>query len=107
MVKVIQDFIGKERKPFLVMDIDPRSASRKLLGSPFCCGNRIFEFCQQSRLFLKADQNNVSYFDIEDMQRYVAEISADQPVVVFGFTYILYSNVLKSLQNQHIKKATY
>ena len=103
MVKVIQDFIGKERKPFLVMDIDPRSASRKLLGARFAAVTGYLNFASKVGYFLKADQNNVSYFDIEDMQRYVAEISADQPVVVFGFTYILYSNVLKSLQNQHIK----
>ena len=28
MVKVISAFIGNERKPFLIMDIDPRSADR-------------------------------------------------------------------------------
>ena len=35
MVKVMQEFIGKTRKPFLVMDIDPRSEFRSLLRTAF------------------------------------------------------------------------
>ena len=36
------------------------------------------------------------------MQEYVASIPAAQPVVVFGFTYILYSNVLKAVKEKGI-----
>ena len=36
------------------------------------------------------------------MQEYVATIPEDQPVVVFGFTYILYSNVLKAIREKGI-----
>lgn len=97
MVKVVQEFIGRDRKPFLVMDIDPRSEYRALLGARFAAITGYLNFASKAGYFLKA-RNGVSYFDIAAIKDYLAELPADQPVVVFGFTYILYANVLKAIQ---------
>ncbi len=97
MVKVIQEFIGKERKPFLVMDIDPRSEFRALLGARFAAITGYLNFASEAGYFLKA-KDGVSYFDIDAIQDYVSHLSPEKPVVVFGFTYILYSNVLKKIK---------
>lgn len=96
MVKVMQEFIGKDRKPFLVMDIDPRSEFRSLLGARFAAITGYLNFASKSGFFLKA-KNGVSYFDIDAIKEYLQAIPTDQPVVVFGFTYIMYSNVLKAI----------
>ncbi len=101
MVKVIQEAIGKERKPFLVMDVDPRSEFRSLLGARFAAITGYLNFASKAGYFLKA-KDGVSYFDVDAMREYVAGIDENQPVVVFGFTYILYSNVLKSIKDKGI-----
>lgn len=98
MIKVIGEFIGKERKPFLVMDIDPRSSYKKLLGARFAAVTGYLRFANKTGYFLKADEHNVSYFDVEGIQEYVKALDAEKPVVVFGFTYILYQHVLQSIE---------
>ena len=103
MVKVVGEFIGKEKKPFLVMDIDPRSGSRELLGARFAAVTGYLKFASKVGYFLKADENNLSYFDVEGIQKFIKELPIGQPVVVFGFTYILFQNVLKSILNSDVK----
>jgi hypothetical protein len=103
MVKVIGDFICKERKPFLIMDIDPRSADRRLLGARFAAVTGYLKFASKTGYFLKADDKGVSYFDVDGMQTYIDQLPEDKPVVVFGFTYIMYQNVLKSIKDKGIK----
>ena len=103
MVKVMQEVIGRERKPFLVMDIDPRSEFKALLGARFAAITGYLNFASKAAYFLKANEKKVSYFDVEAMQEYLQTLPAEQPVVVFGFTYILYSQVLKALQASQIQ----
>lgn len=103
MVKVMQEVIGRERKPFLVMDIDPRSEFKALLGARFAAITGYLNFASKAAYFLKANEKKLSYFDVEAMQEYLQTLPAEQPVVVFGFTYILYSQVLKALQASNVK----
>ena len=103
LVKVVSEFIGKERKPFLIMDIDPRSASRKLLGARFAAVTGYLKFASKVGYFLKADENGLSYFDVEGIQAFIKELPSGQPVVVFGFTYILYQHVLKSILESDVR----
>lgn len=103
MVKVMQEVIGRERKPFLVMDIDPRSEFKALLGARFAAITGYLNFASKAAYFLKANEKKVSYFDVQAMQEYLQTLPAEQPVVVFGFTYILYSQVLKALQASQIQ----
>lgn len=103
MIKVIGEFIGKERKPFLVMDIDPRSSYKKLLGARFAAVTGYLRFANKTGYFLKADEHNVSYFDVGGIQEYVKALDANKPVVVFGFTYILYQHVLQSIEKSGVK----
>lgn len=103
MIKVIGEFIGKERKPFLIMDIDPRSSYKKLLGARFAAVTGYLRFANKTGYFLKADENNVSYFDVDGILEYVKALEPEKPVVVFGFTYILYQHVLQSIEKAGVK----
>lgn len=102
MVKVVGDFIGKERKPFLIMDIDPKSSNRHLLGARFAAVTGYLKFANKVGYFLNTDDMGVSYFDVEAMKSFLEDIDPDQPVVLFGFTYILYQNVLKAIEDSDV-----
>lgn len=100
MVKVMSDFIGKSKLPFLIMDIDPRSGgmARALLGARFAAVTGYLKFSSKTGYFLKTTDAGVSYFDIEGIKEFLETLAEDKPVVVFGFTYILYQNVLKAIE---------
>lgn len=101
MIKVISHFIGSHSKPFLIMDIDPRSQYSSLLGARFAAVSGYLKFANKVGYFLKADDNGVSYFDVQAMKDYLADIG-NEPVVLFGFTYILYSHVLSNIVDSNI-----
>lgn len=102
MVKVVGDFIGKERKPFLIMDIDPTGANRHLLGARFAAVTGYLKFANKVGYFLKVNERGLSYFDVEAMREFLAGLDPNSPVVLFGFTYILYQNVLKAVKDSDI-----
>jgi hypothetical protein len=95
MVRVVQEFIGAERKPFLIMDVDPSAGFRHLLGARFAAVSGYLNFASQVGYFLKVNEHNQYYFDVEGIQSYIESLDPNQPAVVFGFTYILYSEVVR------------
>lgn len=101
MVKVMQAFIGNKMRPFLVMDIDPRAGFGIELGARFAAVSGYLKFSSKTGYFLKTHQDGTSYFDVEYMREYINEIGS-VPVILFGFTYILFSNVLKEIDRTKI-----
>ena len=99
MIKVVGDFIGKERKPFLIMDIDPRSENKKFLGARFAAVTGYLKFANKAEYFLNADSDGVFSFDVKKMSSFVAGLDKNLPVVVFGFTYILFKTFCPKLKN--------
>lgn len=102
MVKVLEDFIGNERRPFLVMDVNPREGFRELLGARFAAVSGYLNFSSEVGYFLKVDKNNKYYFDMEGIRSFICNLADVRPVVVFGFTYILFSEVLRPLHEKGI-----
>ena len=105
MVKVIGDYIGNERKPFLIMDVDPASGFREILGARYAAVSGYLNFASEAGYFLKVDNDSRRYyFDIEGIKDFISnKLLPDlQSAVVFGFTYILYSEVLRPLSEQGV-----
>ncbi len=90
MIKVVSDFIGNERKPFLIMDVDPSSGFRQILGARYAAVSGYLNFASEARYFLKVNEHNQYYFDIEGIEEYIKQLN-NQSSLVFWFTYILYS----------------
>ena len=65
MIKVVGDYIGNERKPFLIMDVDPMSGFREILGARYAAVSGYLNFASEASYFLKVDDNNAYYFDTD------------------------------------------
>ncbi|MBO7484705.1 MAG: hypothetical protein J6T84_01420 [Spirochaetaceae bacterium] len=102
MVKVVGDYIGNERKPFLIMDVDPMTGFKNILGARFAAVSGYLNFASKVGYFLKVNENNQYYFDKEGIEKYTSELDENVPSIVFGFTYILYSEVVKPLSEKKI-----
>ena len=87
MIKVVGDYIGNERKPFLIMDVDPSEGFRQILGARYAAVSGYLNFASEAGYFLKVDANNRYYFDIEGIENFIAKLNGNS-TVVFGFTYI-------------------
>lgn len=103
MVRVVSEFIGNERKPFLVMDVDPSLGFREMLGARFAAVSGYLNFASDVGYFLKINDERRYYFDVDGIQEYISSIGAKQSAIVFGFTYILYTEVIKPLTASGIK----
>ncbi|MBQ8945909.1 MAG: hypothetical protein IJ058_03755 [Lachnospiraceae bacterium] len=104
MIRVVSEYIGNERRPFLIMDVDPASGFREILGARYAAVSGYLNFASDAAYFLKIDDNNTYYFDTEGIRDYVSSLKGES-AVVFGFTYILYSEVIKPLIDKGIKIA--
>ena len=102
MIKVIGNYIGNERKPFLIMDVDPMTGFKEILGARYAAVSGYLNFASDVGYFLKVDDSNRYYFDIEGIIEFIEKLDG-QEAVVFGFTYILYSEVIKPLTEKGIK----
>lgn len=102
MVRVIGDYIGNERKPFLIMDVDPAEGFREILGARYAAVSGYLNFASEAGYFLKVGPDRKYYFDINGIKDFVS-MHDSESVVVFGFTYILYSEVLRPLTDSGVK----
>lgn len=102
MVKVVGSYIGNERKPFLVMDVDPMSGFREILGARYAAVSGYLNFASEVGYFLKVNSNNTYYFDTDGIKAYIEKLEGNS-AVVFGFTYILYSEVMRLLSERGIR----
>ena len=103
MVHIIGDFIGNERKPFLVMDVDPTSGFRSLLGARYAAVSGYLNFASKAEYFLKVGGNGLYYFDVDAITDYVSGLDSGESVVVFGYTYLLYSEVVKPMTERGLR----
>tara|TARA_Y100001970_G_scaffold159011_1_gene194496 strand:+ start:10717 stop:13194 length:2478 start_codon:yes stop_codon:yes gene_type:complete len=97
MIKVIKEFIGSERKPFIVIDVSPEPKNIKFLGARYAAISGYLNFADKVSYALVKDKNEIVNFDINKVKSFIKNLNKNVPIVIFGFTYLLYSKVVKPL----------
>ena len=98
LYRIIADFAGENRIPYLVFDTKKTLRDRKMFSAR---GAGILGFSLlASRTCYALDEN--MELDIPAVQNFLAE-HAGEPVLAFGFTFIIYKHVIRVLEEKKIR----
>lgn len=95
MAKVMADFIGPSKLPMIVIDLDVRKFGSAHLGARSAAIKGYINF--GSKIEFVVNQNKHGLFlDGPKLEDIVSKLPPDEPVLVFGFTYIIYDFLVRN-----------
>ena len=103
MARVMQQILGPKRRPFCIMDIDPSSPNRGNLGARLAAINGYLNFSSTAHYFIDAIGKDAPLeFLVDDFIEHLKSLDNGPPIVVFGFTFVLYHTVFQTLKERGI-----
>ena len=103
MGKVLTNFLGKQRRPFLILDVDPTADKQTQgYGARTAAVRAYLSFASRAQYFMEAGMDGL-HFRENSFARAVAELSEKSPIVLFGFTYVLYGSVVRPALAQGLR----
>jgi len=98
---IIRDFIGPARRPYLVIDTPENLAAQVELGARGAAIQALGSFATEVVSCLHPGHNGDSSVDLEKLLACAAKWK-DSEVLVYGFTYVIWTNLVQPLQRQGI-----
>ena len=95
-VAIIREYIGTSRRPYLVVDTAEMVQSRAELGARGAAIQGLGSFATEIVSCLSADEKGEPAIDIPTIQD-CAEKWRDREVLVYGFTFVLWTNLVQPL----------
>lgn len=98
MATALSGTLGPRRRPYIVVDVDPSTASKEAIGARAAAIRGFTKLAREARYVLEADDELGLRLRTEELHE-IAEAAAcaGEPVVVFGFTFVLYAQAIKEL----------
>lgn len=102
LVATLKSYIGKSRRPFLVMDTssinDPAASTISARGAAI---RGLSNFARKT-YYVMDDIDGALVLNLDRLQEF-EEAFSDREVLAFGFTYIVWTRVLESLKKADVK----
>ena len=103
MARVMAEVLGPKRRLFCVMDIDPSGPNRGDLGARLAAVNGYLNFASTAKYFVDSSgQDSQLEFLDNRFVDYINNLQDDVPIVIFGFTFVLYHTVFRCLKMKGI-----
>jgi phenylacetate-coenzyme A ligase PaaK-like adenylate-forming protein len=99
VVAIARDFIGTNRRPYLVVDV-PGSTGGGELGARGAAIQSLHPFASEALYCLKSTGEGELALDRDALRRF-AESHRDAQVLVYGFTYILWKYLVEPLMREN------
>ena len=102
LAKVMSDYLGNQRRPFLILDEDPLKSSSIETSARAAATRGFLISCSKSEYFLSYTNNRLT-LDIKKFQKSLKQYEdSKQEICIFGFTFILYYHVVRVLKKKGI-----
>jgi hypothetical protein len=101
VVSIAQDFIGSARRPYLVVDVPASTRGGQELGARGAAIQGLQPFASEVTYCLKPDQAGDLTLDGDAILRF-AESRGNSPVLVYGFTYMLWKYLAEPLLAENV-----
>jgi hypothetical protein len=101
VVTIIRDFIGPARRPYLVIDSAENLAAQAQLGARGAAIQSLSSFATELVCCLRPGQEQDSRLDLEKLVAFAAKWKSS-PVLVYGFTYVIWSQLVQPLKGEGI-----
>lgn len=99
MSRVLVKFLGEKRRPFIVVDVDPRSTSPEVMGARAAATSGFLNLSKNQTYILKANKDGTLELDKDKLVEALEICSmSEEPPVIFGFTYVLFESILDNAE---------
>jgi hypothetical protein len=101
LTSIIRDFIGASRRAYLVIDIPENLRPQGELGARGAAIQGLSSFATETLCCLRLEQNGSSILEREKLSAF-AEKWRDADVLVYGFTYVIWTQLVQPLEHAGI-----
>jgi hypothetical protein len=99
MARVISEFLGSKKCPFIIFDVKPKRSTSGSVGARYGATVGYMSFSSQAHFVLEEDEAGGIRLNLDALARALQEVaSCEQPPVIFGFTYVIF-DTLKRLSD--------
>jgi hypothetical protein len=101
VITIIRDFIGPARRPYLVIDTEANLAAHSELGARGAAIQSLSSFATETVCCLRPGKDGDSSLDVEKLLACAAKWKHSE-VLVYGFTHVIWTQLVEPLQRQDI-----
>ena len=101
VLTIARDFIGAARRPYLVIDTPDNLAAQSQVGARGAAVQALGSFATEIVTCLRPDSTGDSSLDLEKLHACAAKWK-NVEVLVYGFTYVIWTQFVQTLQRQGI-----
>ncbi len=95
-VQILRDFVGEERRPYLVVDVPASNAAAAEVGARGAAIRALLPFASSTTYGLRAGPDDVPAPDVDALRAFV-DAHGDGPCLVYGFTSVLWTSLVRPL----------
>lgn len=101
--KIMIDYLGSHRRPFLVLDEDPSKTPPQEISARSAAVRGFLMLASSADYFLRNTDGQLAA-DINKFQGSLKKFEANnEEVCIFGFTFVLYENFIKALKENKLR----